>query len=58
MNWGVQESESTQPAVSAALIPKRYNVQDFWNYPRRGRIEKRYSREGNQAAAQTIAISR
>jgi hypothetical protein len=28
MNWGVQESESTQAAVSAALIPKRDNVHD------------------------------
>ena len=27
MNWGMQESESTQAAASAALTPKRYNVQ-------------------------------
>jgi len=27
MNWGMQESESTQAAASITLIPKRYNVQ-------------------------------
>ena len=27
MNWGMQESEFTQAAASAALTPKRYNVQ-------------------------------
>ena len=57
MNWGMQESESTQAAASAALIPKRYNVQ-VSGITRDGEGSKSApSRERNEVPALTIAIS-
>ena len=57
MNWGMQESESTQAAASAALTTKRYDVEAA-RIARDGEGSKSApSRERGRVPALTIAIS-